>query len=123
MQLTLDDPAQEARLTLHDALVDAVRVITPKELCFALGITAQYLSDALHGKNSKGFRADWIPVVMTLAPAELRLRLGKALCEHFGLTVEPRKVLTPEQELAATREIAKRMAPGLLALIDKELGR
>jgi len=118
-----DSTAQASWLALHDALADAIRVITPKEVCFALGITATYLSEALHGKNSKGFRAEWVPTVLALAPLECRLRIVRALTDHFGLSVEPRKILTPEQELAATREAMKRLAPGVLALVDKELGK
>lgn len=126
MQLTLDstdDPHHAAWRALHAALVDACRLITPKELCFELGITATYLSEALHGKNSKGFRLEWLPTVLRLAPLESVATILRVLADIRGFDIERRKVLTPEQELAATREMMKRLAPGVLALVDKELGK
>ncbi len=127
MQLTMgsvDDPrAQAAWISLHEALLDAVRLITPKELCFRLGITATYLSEALHGKNSKGFRLEWLPTVLSMAPLDAVVPMLRALAELRGFDVERRKQLTPEQELSATREAMKRLAPGVLALVDKELGK
>lgn len=127
LQLSTGD-AEDARaarglVALHDALVDAVRLITPKELCFRLGITAQYLSDALHGKNNKGFRLEWLPHVLSMAPLDATVAILRALADVRGFEVERRKVLTPEQELSATREALKRLAPAVLALVDKEIGK
>lgn len=132
MQLTTadvgNDPATKGWLALHDALVEAVRLITPKELCFRLGITAQYLSEALAGKitkdgKSKGFRLEWLPTVISMAPIDSVTSILRALAEVRGFDIERRKVLTPEQELAATREVLRRVAPGVLQLVDKEIGK
>lgn len=127
MQLTTatadDSPAAKSWAALHDAVVDAVRLITPKELCFRLGITPQYLSDAIGGKNSKGFRLEWLPTVLSMASPDARGAILRALSHFFGFDVERRKVLTPEQELAATRDALKRIAPGVLQLVDREIGK
>jgi hypothetical protein len=122
MQLNLVGDTS-AWIALHEAVVDAVRLITPKELCFRLEITPTYLSDALHGKNSKGFRLEWLPMVLELAPLESVRAILRALGEIRGFEFQARKVLTPEQELAATRDALRRIAPGVLALVDKEVGR
>lgn len=121
MQLTIGNDV--GWVALHDALVDAVRLITPKELCFVLGITPQYLSDALGGKNSKGFRAEWIPTVLRMAPPSAAAAILRAQAEICGFDIERKKVLTPEQELHATREALQRLAPAVLALVDKEIGK
>jgi len=119
-----DDPrATAAWFALHDAIENAVRLITPKELCFRLGISAQYLSEALHNKNSKGFRVEWLTTVIAMAPLEAVLPILRAMCDLRGFDVERKKQLTPEQELAATRDALKRLAPAVLDLVDKEIGK
>lgn len=134
MQMTLgghDDPevaASKARVMaawedLHEALAGAVRLITPKELCFRLKITDTYLSEALRGKNSKGFRLEWLPTVIEMAPLDAVVPILRALADLRSFEVVPKKVRTPEEELKATRDAMARLAPGVLALVDKELGR
>lgn len=134
MQLTIagtDDPqiaAEKARVAaawedLQQALRDAVRLITPKELCFRLRITDTYLSEALRGKNSKGFRLEWLPTVIAMAPLDAVVPILRALADLRSFELVRKKQRTPEEELDATREAMKRLAPGVLALIDKELGR
>jgi len=121
---SVDDPRAFASwIALHDALVDAVRLITPKELCFRLGITPQYLSEALHNKNSKGFRAEWIPTVISMAPLDAVVPILRALAEQRGFDLVRKRVMTEGEELAATREALKRLAPAMLTLVDKEIGR
>lgn len=121
MQLTTsDDPSW---LALHDAFVNAVRLITPKELCFKLNITAQYLSAALNYQQSKGIRLEWLLTVIRMAPIEAVAPILRALADIRGFEVERRKTLTPEEENVATRAILQRVAPGVLELIDRELGK
>ena len=122
MQLSLGEE-NAARDALRAAVVDAVRLITPKELCFRLGITASYLSEALAGKNSKGFRLDWLTTVIEMAPIDAVTPILKALCEIRGFDFERRKKRTPEEENREMRAILKREAPGVLSIVDKELGK
>jgi hypothetical protein len=125
-----DDPAVAASkaraLTawedLHAALADAVRLITPKELCFRLRITDTYLSEALRGKNSKGFRLEWLTTVVEMAPLDAVLPILRALAELRGCEVTKKKQRTPEEKYHAHRDAMMRLAPGVLALIDKEIG-
>lgn len=134
MQLTMgitDDPqvaADKARAVLalealDEAVKAAVRLVTPKELCYRLGITQQYLSEAVDRKNRKGFRLEWLPTLILMAPIEAVVPILKALAELRSFKVERVKQLTPEEELKATREALSRLAPGVLALVDKEIGK
>jgi hypothetical protein len=115
--------AAEAWEDLRAALRNAVQLITPKELCFRLRITDTYLSEALRNKNSKGFRLEWLPTVILMAPLDAVPPILRALAKLRAFEVERKKVLTPEEELARTRDALKRLAPGVLALVDEEIGR
>jgi hypothetical protein len=127
VQLTTDTASDkrelDGRVALHDALVEAIRLITPKELCFRLGITPQYLTEAVHNLNRKGFRAEWLVTVILMAPLDAVPPILRALANLRSFEVQRRKVRTPEEELEATREVMKRVAPGLLALVDQEPGK
>jgi hypothetical protein len=119
VQLNLGDES-DPRTALRDAIADAVRLITPKELCFRLGITAQYLSDALHGKNSKGFRSDWLSVVVEMAPLESAIAIMRALGERRGLEITRRKELTPEERLTRLEQrIASRFGQAGAELVEE----
>lgn len=113
--------AAEALDELRLALGSAVRLITPKEICFRLGIGQPYLSDIISGK--KRFPLEWLPVVVLMAPIEAVAPILVALAKLRGFRVERVKQMTPEEELRAQREVLKRVAPGVLELVDKELGR
>ena len=127
MQLTTESALapreRDAIVALHDAIVEAVRLITPKELCFRLGITQQYLTEAVHYTNRKGFRADWLVPVIAMAPIEAVAPILKALAELRNFDVTRRKIMTEGEELRATREVLARVAPGVLTLVDKEIGK
>ena len=124
-----EDPAvaadkARAAAALEDlrlALAAAVRLITPKELCFRLGIGQPYLSDITNGK--KRFPLEWVPTVILMAPIEAVPPILMALAQLRSFKVERVKQMSPEEELKATREVMGRLAPGVLALIDKELGK
>lgn len=120
----LADPrAAAAWQALHDAVLEAVRIITPKELCWRLQITPQYLTEALHNLNRKGFRLEWLPTVILMAPIDSVSAILRALAELRSFDVTRKRVLSPEEELAATREALKRIAPGVLTIVDKEIGK
>lgn len=122
MGVVADRRTAELWEELHEAVKDAARLITPKELCFRLGITAQYLSDALGGKNSKGFRLEWLVDVLDMAPLESVERIMRVLGKIRGFEPVRKKVLTPEQKLDAVFDRLKVLAPGLLAMLEKEIG-
>jgi hypothetical protein len=108
---------------LQDAIRAAVRLITPKELCFRLGITDTYLSEALGHKNKKGFRLAWVPTVIEMAPFDAVVPIIRALADLRDIELVRKKKRTPEEENTAMREALQRLAPGVLALVDKELGK
>lgn len=122
MQLSTDRRLEPGRAGLHDAVVEAVRLITPKELCFRLGITEQYLSEALYGKNRKGFRTDWLVTVIEMAPISAVPPILKALGDLRSFEFSRKKVLTDGEKLHRQTEALRRLAPGVLALIDEEMG-
>lgn len=132
MQLSMgitDDPQVEAdraraEAALEDlriALAAAIRLITPKELCYRLKIGQPYLSEITGGK--KRFPLEWLPTVLLMAPVEAVAPILVALADLRGFKVERKKVMTEGEELRATREVLGRLAPGVLALVDKEIGK
>ena len=127
LQLTtglLSDPrATDAWVKLHDAVEEAVKLITPKELAFRLDISHSYLTEALHNLNRKGFRLEWLPTVILMAPIDAIAPILRALADLRGFSVERKRQMTEAEELAATREALKRLAPGVLTLVDKEIGK
>lgn len=127
MQLTTEaaaDPRErDGRVALHDAVLGAIRLITAKELCFRLGITPQYLTEALHNLNRKGFRMDWLVTVLLMAPIDAVPPILSALGNLRSFDFTRRRVMTEGEELAATRDALKRLAPGVLTLVDKEIGK
>lgn len=127
MQLTTDaasDPREQAgRVALHDAVSEAIRLITPKELCYRLGITPQYLTEAIHGLNRKGFRQDWLVTVILMAPIDAVPPILRALGDLRNFEFTRRRVMTEAEELVATRDALKRLAPAVLDLVDREIGK
>jgi hypothetical protein len=106
---------------LRLAIAAAVRLITPKELCFRLGIGQPYLSEITSGK--KRFPLEWLPTVLLMAPIDAVGPILVALADVRGFKVERKKQMTEGEELRATRDVLGRLAPGVLALIDKEIGK
>lgn len=113
--------AAEALEELRTALATAIKLITPKEICFRFGVGQPYLSDIVSGK--KRFPLEWVPTVVLMAPIEAVPPILDALARLRGFDLVRKKTRTPEEELKAEREVLARLAPGLLAIIDKELGR
>lgn len=132
MQLSIgitEDPAvaaQKARAAkaledLHLALATAVRLITPKELGYRFGVGQPYISDIVSGK--KRFPLEWVPTVILMAPIEAVAPILIALADLRSFKVERKREMSTEEELKATREVLSRLAPGVLALVDKEIGK
>ena len=44
------------------------------------------------------------------------------VARQLGYTIERQRTRTPDEELREMRELLKREAPGVLALVDKEMG-
>lgn len=132
MQLTIgitEDPpvaadkarALQALEDLRLAIAAAIRLITPKEFCFRVGIGQPYLSDIISGK--KRFPFEWLPTVVLMAPIDAVGPILVALADLRGFKVERKKQMTTAEELHATREVLARVAPGVLAIVDKEIGK
>ncbi len=117
-----DPHSADSWARLQAAVIEATVLITPKELAYRLDIAPSYLTEAIHEKNNKGFRLSWLPEVIRMAPLDLVPPILRSIAELRGFTVEKRKKLTAEEKNVATREVLRRIAPGLLPLIDGEVG-
>lgn len=126
-QLTMgrvtDPAAADAWARLYSALIEACVLITPKELAHRLDIAPSYLTEALHGKNNKGFRLEWLPTVLLMAPVDNVAAILRALCDLRGFAVERKRQMTEAEELAALREWMHRKASAVLQMADKEIGK
>ena len=80
-----------------EALIQAIALITPKELCWRLGIKEQYLSDAIFERDRKSIKAAWIPTILAMAPDSAREAVLRALADPVRFDVARRKELTPEE--------------------------
>lgn len=84
---------------LHQALIEAIAIITPKEICWRLGIKEQYLSDALLERDRKSIKAQWIPIILAMAPDASRRAILEVLSRPCGYDVSRRRELTAEEKL------------------------
>jgi hypothetical protein len=102
----------------------AVDVIGHKEVAYKLDIAPSQLTDALLERERKDVKAKWLPTVARMAPEEMRTEYVRLVNTSLGYEVPKRaRLRTPEEELRDMRELLKREAPGVLALVDKEMGR
>lgn len=102
----------------------SVDVIGHKEVAYKLDIAPSNLTDALNERERKNVHARWFPVVLRMSAPIAVEEYMRMLCDRYGFERPARiKVRTPEEELVATRAALARVAPGVLALVDKELGR
>lgn len=95
-----------------DVICDAIVVVTPKELSFALNVKGGYLQDAIVGRDRKGIRAEWIPTIMAMAPDANRLAIVGELGAPHGIEAVRRKELTPEERLVRLEQrVASEFGP------------
>lgn len=102
------------------AAVDAVSV---KEFAFACDVSPSTICDAIAERERKRFAAEWIDVLLAIAPPVHREAILSALAIPNGYVPQRRKELTPEEELAQLRRTMQRLAPAILQLADEELSR
>jgi hypothetical protein len=101
----------------------AVDVLGHKEVAYRLDVQPSNLTDAINERERKDVKAKWITVVLRMCPETLRREYLEIVGGHHGFEVKRARVRTPEEELRDMRELLKREAPGVLALVDKEMGR
>jgi hypothetical protein len=105
---------------LKNALIQAIAVITPKELCWRLGIKATYLSDAIEGRDRKTLKAEWIPVILAMAPDSARAAILRELASPIGFDVVKRETLTVEQKLARLEQrVANEYGPSGARIVEE----
>jgi len=131
IQLSLGyKPEQQGRDIWQDVLAwarRAVEAIGHKEVTYALNLKASTLTDALAERKRedgtpKGMRAEWICVIAQMSSDGMRAEYLRIVSQPLGYA--PQRIRRdPAEELRATREAVLRLAPGLLAAIDKEVGR
>ncbi len=103
----------------------AVDVLGHKEVAYKLDLQPSHLADALHERERKDIKAKWFATVLRMElPEEMRLEYLRILCEPLGYETPKRiRTKTSAEELRELREALKRLAPGVLTLVDKESGR
>lgn len=101
----------------------AVDVIGHKELAYKLDIAPSQLTDALLERERKDIKAKWIKTILRMVPDAMRDEYMRLVATPLGYEVKRAKTRTPEEELREMRELLKREAPGVLAIVDKEMGR
>lgn len=101
----------------------AVDCLGNKEVAFRLDIGPSQLTDALNERERKDIKAKWFRTVLRMCPEVLVREYFEIEGRQLGYRIERVKARTPEEELREMRELLKREAPGVLAIVDKELGR
>src|SRR5688572_29596796 len=103
----------------------AVDVLGHKEVAFKLDVAPSNLTDALLERERKDVKAKWFDVVLAMdLPSEMRAEYVRLTCDACGYEMPERKrTKTAEEELRETRELLKTIAPALLVIVDKEMGR
>lgn len=132
MQLSLGYSSDEQGRQVWRALVEwarrAVDAIGHKDVAFALDVKPSTLTDALAERKRedghvKGMRAEWMPIIAQMSGEGMRTEYVRLVCTPLGFAPQRIRVMDPAEELRATREALARLAPGLLAAVDKEVGR
>lgn len=101
----------------------AVEAIGHKDVAYALDISPSTLTDALHERERKGIKAEWLAVIRTMSSDGMRREWLRIVGQPLGYQPERIKTMDPAEELRVTRELLGRLAPVLLSAVDKELGR
>lgn len=101
----------------------AVAAVTLKEFAYRVDAQPSGVADALAERDRKRLAAEHLLALLTMAPEDHRRALLDAIARPLGYRVERVVPLTPSEEVAATRAYLAKMAPGLLAGLDKEIGR
>ena len=127
MQLALAyDPAHAGADDWSEVLAwvrRAVDVLGHKEVAYKLDIAPSQLTDALLERERKDVKAKWIATIRRMCPESLKREYLEIVARQDGYEVNRRKTRTPEEELREMRELLRREAPAMLALVDKEMGR
>lgn len=101
-----------------------VDVLGHKFVAGELDIAPSQLTDALLERERKDVKAKWVRAIVRLAPEEMRQEWVRMTTDALGYEMPKKKTTrTPEEELRDMRELLKREAPGVLAIVDKAMGR
>jgi hypothetical protein len=99
-QLELDRAGDAAAWeAIHTVCVKIVKAVTPKEMCWQLGVLGGQLSESLAGEN-KHLQLRWLPTFVRVAPPELRGELQDALDMLFGT-----EMLSPEESYSELEKV------------------
>lgn len=103
----------------------AVDVLGHKEVAYVLDVKPSNLADALHERERKVIKPLWFARVLRMdLPEEMRAEYLRIVCNGLGYETPKRiRTKTSAEELRDLRESLSRLAPGVLALVDKEMGR
>ncbi len=122
------DPAHEGAVETERQigwLRRAIDVLGHKEVAYVLDVKPSNLSDALAQRERKVIKPEWFAKVLRMGlPEETISEYLRIVCNGLGYETPKRiKNKTSAEELREMRDALKRIAPGVLTLVDKEIGR
>jgi len=132
VQLSLGYSTDQQGRDVWQAIVEwarrAVDAIGHKEVAYRLNLKPSTLTDALAERKrddgtNKGMRGEWVTVIAQMSSDGMRSEYLRIVSQPLGYVPQRVRVMDPVEELRATREALARLAPGLLAAVDKEVGR
>lgn len=101
----------------------AIERLTLKECASLFDASPSNISDALAERDRKRPALEWLVALLVAAPHATKLELLTALCNVAGyMPPERKRVLTAEERHEKYRAaVAKRLAAGVLADIEREI--
>ena len=105
---------------LLKAFARTVDYVGVKEAAFELDTNRSQLSHALAERNRHSVKAEWVPYLIQAAPDHEAVQI---LADLRGLEVQPKKTMTPEEELAEVYRALGELAPGLRQMVKERVGR
>lgn len=127
MQLSLGYQPEHAGREIFRLELDwtrrAVEAIGHKDVAYALDISPSTLTDALHERERKGIKSEWLSVIRHMSSDGMRREYLRIISHPLGFEPERIKVMDAAEELRVTRATLEKLAPILLKEIDREVGR
>jgi len=114
----------DAHRQLVRALNDAVAQLGLLVAAGACGCDPADLRKALDGDRGRYIRSTWPAKIASIAPAETRDRIARALVAGLGLDISPNRPRTAHERLAALQQrVAAELGSAGARIVDEEIRR
>lgn len=105
------------------ALADTVEAVGLLQAAGACDARKSELNDALHEREGRYVRLEWVLAIVDIAPPDFKSRIYTALAEWQGCSIGKAKKKTPEERLAEyEKRVAAKFGQAGLELVE-ELSR